>query len=180
MNDAGQKLQILDERVESRVKAIRADRDWWPCRRGCDHCCRHLACPPELSREEWVRIEDAIAVLATPIRTEIEQKIDALLVQIAEDTVGQHVVCPYLDDRSGSCLIYDARPIACRTYGFFVARDHNQYCHIIDTEVTSRSDRGIVWGNAEAIGDAHLRISGAPIPFHVYYGGWCDRSKLKI
>ncbi|MEC4812051.1 MAG: YkgJ family cysteine cluster protein [Scytonema sp. PMC 1069.18] len=118
-----QKLQLLDERVESRFQAIREGRNWWPCRRGCDHCCRHLAQPPELSPLEWARVDEAIAALAVPIRAEVEKKIHELLIKIAENTVGSQVVCPYLDENSGSCLIYDSRPIACRTYGFFVGRD---------------------------------------------------------
>ncbi|WP_460207834.1 hypothetical protein [Scytonema sp. NUACC21] len=49
MNEAQQKLQIIDEGVEARVQAIRAEHDWWLCRRGCDGCCHQLAHPPELS-----------------------------------------------------------------------------------------------------------------------------------
>ncbi|MBW4469884.1 MAG: hypothetical protein KME45_05710 [Stenomitos rutilans HA7619-LM2] len=45
-------LQRLDAQIEARAQAIRADRDWWPCRRGCDACCRRLAYPPELSAAE--------------------------------------------------------------------------------------------------------------------------------
>ncbi|GET44401.1 YkgJ family cysteine cluster protein [Microseira wollei] len=169
MNDPRHKLLVLDSRVLRRVQEIRATRDWWPCRRGCDRCCRHLAHPPELSPEEWVRVDEAVAALPATIRTEVEQKIDALLRQIAENNVGKHVVCPYLDQVEGSCRIYEARPIACRTYGFFVARDGEQYCEMIETEVASRDERHIIWGNAEAIRDEIERISGAPIPFEVHY-----------
>lgn len=169
MNDAQQKLQIIDDRIEARVQAIRADRDWWPCRRGCDHCCRHLARPLELSPLEWVRVDEAVAALKTQIRASVNNKINELLVQIAEDTVGSHVVCPYLDESSGSCLIYEARPIACRTYGFFVARNGDRYCKLIESEVSSRGDNDIVWGNAEAIDDELGRKSGASIPFEVHY-----------
>ena len=179
MNDAQRKLQILDDRIEARVQAIRKQRDWWPCRRGCDRCCRHLARPPELSSSEWVRVDEAVAALPSPVRTEVEKRIDALLVQIAEDTVGSHVVCPYLDSGSGSCRIYDARPLACRTYGFFVTRDRDQYCELIETEVSSRGDNDIVWGNADAIDEASRRISGDPIPFHTHYHSRFAHSKLR-
>jgi uncharacterized protein len=169
MNDVQQQLQLLDERVESRVQAIRDSRDWWPCQRGCDYCCRHLARPPELSPLEWERVDKAVAALSPSIRTEIETHINALLRKIAEDTVGLHVICPYLDEISGSCLIYDARPVACRTYGFFVGRDRDLYCHIIETEVSSRGDDEIVWGNNDAICKDLERISGSLIPFHLHY-----------
>ena len=170
-NDTQQKLQELDERIAARSQAIRVEHDWWPCQRGCDQCCRQLAHPPELSSEEWVRVDEAVAKLAVPTRAEIEMKINALLLQIAEEAVGSHVVCPYLNESEGACHIYEARPVACRTYGFFVARDHDQYCQLIETEVASRPDQAIVWGNAAGVRREIEQISGAPIPFNVHYSG---------
>ena len=58
MNQAQQKLLDLEQRIEVRVQDIRASREWWPCRRGCDRCCRQLAQPPELSLQEWVQIDE--------------------------------------------------------------------------------------------------------------------------
>jgi uncharacterized protein len=169
MDDSQHFLHSLDERIESRVQAIRAERDWWPCRRGCDHCCRHLAHPPELSAVEWERLDAAIAQLPTPERVIVEQRIVALLQGIAENTLNSQVVCPYLDEQEGACRIYDARPIACRTYGFFVTHDHDQYCQQIETEIHDRTEREIVWGNAEAIRHEIERMSGKPIPFEIHY-----------
>lgn len=171
MNQAQQELLELEQRIEVRVQDIRSSRDWWPCRRGCSQCCRQLAQPPELSVQEWERIDEVVAELPAIIRTEIEQKIDKLLVQIIENTVNSQVVCPYLDENEGACRIYDARPIACRTYGFFVARDGNDYCEIIENEVSSRADTAndIVWGNAAAIRNEKELLCGVPIPFHVHY-----------
>jgi len=169
MSEDSQLLQNLDEQIEARVQAIRADRDWWPCRRGCDACCRHLAHPPELSTTEWTRVDAAVAGLPVPIQAMVEQKIKALLRQSVEQTLSAAVVCPYLDEQEGACRIYDARPIACRTYGFFVARDHDQYCGQIESEVNDRSDAAIVWGNAEAIHQDIERLSGKPITFETHY-----------
>lgn len=171
MKEAQQELLELEERVEARVQDIRASRDWWPCRRGCSQCCRQLAQPPELSVQEWERIDEAVVALPKHIRTEVEQKINHLLVQIAENTVSSQVVCPYLDENEGACRIYDARPIACRTYGFFVACNGNDYCEIIENEVSSRSHTtsDIVWGNAEAIRNEIEQVFGLTIPFDVHY-----------
>ncbi|MBD1997718.1 YkgJ family cysteine cluster protein [Leptolyngbya sp. FACHB-541] len=169
MDELQQLLQDLDERIESRVQAIRSERDWWPCRRGCDHCCRHLAHPPELSTAEWKRVDEAVAQLPNLEQVVVEQKIIALLQQIAENTLGLSVVCPYLNEE-GACRIYHARPIACRTYGFFVARDQDQYCQQVETEINQRGENAIVWGNAEAICHDLERMSGAPIAFEKHYG----------
>ncbi|HEY9895535.1 MAG TPA: YkgJ family cysteine cluster protein [Candidatus Sericytochromatia bacterium] len=169
MSEVSQPLQHLEAQIEARVQAIRADRDWWPCRRGCDACCRHLAHPPELSAAEWTRVDAAVASLPTPIQAVVEQKIEALLRQSVEQTLSVAVVCPYLDEQAGACRIYDARPIACRTYGFFVARDHDQYCGQIETEVNDRGDAAIVWGHAESMRHDVERLSGQPIAFATHY-----------
>ncbi|MBD2464365.1 YkgJ family cysteine cluster protein [Oscillatoria sp. FACHB-1407] len=175
MDEVQTLLHRLDERIESRVQAIRQERDWWPCRRGCDHCCHHLAHPLELSAAEWIRVDAAVAKLGTCEREIVEQKIDALLQQIGDRTLGSAVVCPYLNEQEGACRIYDSRPIACRTYGFFVARHDNQYCQQIETEITVRGEEAIVWGNAEAIRRDIEELSGAPIPFEVHYGDRTSR-----
>jgi uncharacterized protein len=169
MDDLRQLLQGLDERIESRVQAIRSERDWWPCQRGCDHCCRHLAHPPEFSAAEWKRVDEAVAQLPSSEQVVVKQRINALLQQIAEDTLDSSVVCPYLNEQEGACRIYDARPIACRTYGFFVARDHDQYCQQIETIINQRGENAIVWGNAESVRHDIERISGAPIAFEQWH-----------
>ena len=48
-----------------------------------------------------------------------------------------HHICPFLDREAGSCLIYDHRPVACRTYGFYVERDRGLYCGQIESRVNS-------------------------------------------
>lgn len=176
MSEGNHSLQSLDAQIESKVQAIRADRDWWLCQRGCDSCCRHLAHPPELSPAEWERVDTAVASLPAPIQAVVEQKIEDLLRQIAAQSLGSVVACPYLNEQEGACWIYDSRPIVCRTYGFFVGRGHDQYCEQIETEVNNRSDEAIVWGNAEAIRRDVERISGAPILFNVHYH---DRPYIK-
>lgn len=169
MDESEQLLHRLDERIETRVQAIRKERDWWPCQRGCDHCCRHLAHPPELTAAEWERVDKAIALLPTSEQVMVEQRINTLLQQIDQGTLSSQVLCPYLNEQEGACRIYASRPIACRTYGFFVARDYDQYCKQIETEIHDRGEDAIVWGNAEAIRNDIEQISGAPITFEQHY-----------
>jgi uncharacterized protein len=168
MTDTQEDLRQLGDRIEARVQAIRAEHDWWPCRRGCDHCCRNLARPLELTIAEWSRVDEAVAALPATISSEIQINIRALLNQI-EGALTTSMICPYLNQQDGCCYIYAARPIACRTYGFFVARDHDQYCTLIETEVASRGDRSITWGNAEVVRHDLNQIGGTLIPFDVYY-----------
>jgi Fe-S-cluster containining protein len=56
-----------------------------------------------------------------------------------------------LDTHSGSCLIYESRPIACRTYGFYVEGKSVLGCHRIESLAEEFPD--VVWGNATALED---------------------------
>ena len=116
----------------------------------------------------------AVARLPTPIQAVVEQKIEALLRHSVEQTLSAAVVCPYLDAQAAACRIDDARLLACRRYGFFVARDQNQYCKQIETEVNDCSDAAIVWSHAEALHQDSARLSGPSITFATHY-----RDRLK-
>ncbi len=177
MTNQQQYLLSLNQRVEARAQAIREGQDWWPCKRGCDYCCRHLAHLPELSAPEWERVDAAIAQLPSSERAIVEQQIHTLLQHIAEHPSSAPIVCPYLNEAEGACRIYDSRPIACRTYGFFVARDHHQYCQQIETEISNRGEDTIVWGNASAIHHELKQVCGIPISFEQHYGDRaCDNA----
>ena len=82
-----------------------------------------------------------------------------LIKQRIRDTAGasRPVVCPLLDNSSGTCLVYEARPVACRTYGFYVQRGDVLGCGRIET--ISRQSAEVVWGNHAAV-DEKLRSLG--------------------
>jgi Fe-S-cluster containining protein len=61
------------------------------------------------------------------------------------------VICPLLDISTGTCPVYTQRPVACRTYGFYVQRDHGLYCHDIESRVANGALVDVVWGNHDAI-----------------------------
>jgi uncharacterized protein len=131
-------VQIQDE-VRGRCEAIAAAHGDWPCRNGCDDCCRHLASVPRITREEWMAIASAIAALPAGIAESVRQRI-------RESTGMEHpVVCPLLDEGSGACLVYESRPIACRAYGFYAERGGVLGCGRIES--ISREAPEVVWGN---------------------------------
>jgi uncharacterized protein len=155
-------LQLLHASVEERVRSIAAGRDW-PCRRGCDACCRRLAEAPRATEAEWDLVGQAMAELPEAVRREVAERIHAL------PPTGP-VACPFLYPAAGSCLVYSARPLACRTYGFYVERDLGQYCG----EITARVERGeladVVWGNAIAL-EAAQRELGELIGLRAWFDG---------
>ncbi|MGZ4995070.1 MAG: YkgJ family cysteine cluster protein, partial [Methylobacter sp.] len=52
---------------------------------------------------------------------------------------------------AGACLVYAHRPVACRTYGFYVQRDLGLYCKDIESHVAGGALTEVVWGNQDAV-----------------------------
>jgi len=80
------------ERFESQIS----------CRPGCDACCRHLS----IFAVEAAALNAALGALAEP---------DAALIRLKAGNAAPEDPCPLLQD--GLCLLYQARPIICRTHG---------------------------------------------------------------
>ena len=98
------------------------------CRRGCYQCC----VPPDtLFRIEGEQILKAVAGLAAPLRERIRQRIEK----------GEDPRCPLLE--KGGCMIYENRPILCRTQGMPLAVHREgkvydlEYCRLNFTQVPS-------------------------------------------
>jgi len=142
----------IHEDVLARTTAIIESKPDWPCRKGCDDCCRHLASQPLVSREEWLLIDAAIATLPPDAADAARRRIRAS---------DNSTVCPLLDTGAGACLIYDARPVACRSYGFYAERELVLGCHRI--LAISEETPDILWGNHLAL-DEQLRAFGEARP----------------
>ena len=140
------KLQSLHADIDARVQHIRDENPDWPCAKGCDTCCRQLARLPQLTSAEWELLRPALAALPADQLETIRRRMDAVAGQNSAP-----VVCPLLDEASGACPVYAQRPVACRTYGFYVQRGIGLYCQ----EIKAGADRGelaeVVWGNQDAI-----------------------------
>ncbi|TAN65848.1 MAG: YkgJ family cysteine cluster protein [Methylobacter sp.] len=139
-------LTQLHANIEARVQAISADNPDWLCRLGCDGCCRRLAEIPRLTAAEWDWLRDGLAALPPELLREIGRGIAAL----AEQT-SRPIICPLLDQSAGACMVYAHRPVACRTYGFYIQRDLGLYCKDIESRVAGGALVGVVWGNHDAI-----------------------------
>lgn len=137
-------LRILQQQIQLRAGSIVDGHSGeWPCRKGCGYCCSKLASIPLLTRAEWEQLESGLAGLPADTRAQIEERILALR--------DGPIICPFLDRDSQSCLVYEHRPIACRTYGFYVERDKGLYCGDILAMVESGATENLVWGNAARV-----------------------------
>ena len=141
----GRPLAILDHAVAHRCAETLRTRPEWPCHAGCSDCCRSLADVPHLTEPEWSRVRDAIAALDDEARAHVEE---ALAERRALGDA-RPIVCPLLDTTAGLCRVYDARPLACRTHGFYADRDGVRGCHRI--LAISETDDAITWGNHDAV-----------------------------
>lgn len=139
-------LESIYAEIEHRTQAAQQARPIWPCQKGCDLCCRRLAHPPEITAVEWEQLREGMRQLPTSVQEEVYHKVLAL----REHTEGV-VVCPLLDEEAGACRVYAHRPAACRMYGFYVARRHNQWCQQIEELYESGALDGVTFGNYTAV-----------------------------
>jgi Fe-S-cluster containining protein len=143
-------LTELHDDIDERVSAIRLENPDWLCKMGCDGCCHRLAQIPELTLAEWTLFREGFATLSDEKQQEIRQNVATLSSQSPRS-----IVCPMLDKAAGACLIYAYRPVACRTYGFYVERDKGLYCHDIELRVEQGELNNVVWGNHDTV-NRHL------------------------
>lgn len=139
-------LTQLHADIDARVQTIRESSSDWLCGKGCDSCCRKLADIPQLTAAEWDLLQVGLAALAPERLQEIRITMAALSGQQSPP-----ITCPLLDLATGSCPVYAQRPVACRTYGFYVQRDLGLYCHDIESRVADGVLADVVWGNHDAI-----------------------------
>ena len=139
-------LSQLHDDIAARVKTISDNNHDWLCRLGCDGCCRRLAEIPRLTTEEWQWLKIGLTALPKDQLHDIQLSISAL----AEQT-SRPITCPMLDQAQGACRVYEHRPVACRTYGFYVQRELGLYCKDIEALVEQGSYSEVVWGNHDTI-----------------------------
>ncbi len=132
-------LYQIQEDVRSRAQAITSTCETWPCRKGCDDCCRRLASAPRVTRDEWQLIAAALEALPAATAESALRRIHA------SASATRPVICPLLDEDSGTCLVYEARPVACRAYGFYAERESVLGCSRIEAMALQLPH--VVWGN---------------------------------
>lgn len=152
--------------IDARVQAIRESRPDWPCGKGCDTCCRSLAEVPRLTEAEWALLKEGLAALPAGRLAEITRNTAALAEQQTRP-----VVCPMLDRATGACPVYAHRPVACRTYGFYVQREKGMYCGDIEARVADGSLADVVWGNHDAV-DRELGGQGQARALTDWFACW--------
>jgi uncharacterized protein len=157
-------LVQLHQDIDARVNAIRTDHANWLCGKGCAACCRRLAHAPQLTAAEWQLLREGLAALPA-------QRLETISLGMTALATPQpgHVICPLLDQATNACLVYAHRPVACRSYGFYVQRDLGLYCSDIEALVAGGALADVLWGNHDAV-DRQLAALGERRPVHEWFG----------
>ena len=109
----------LLEKVDAfTARAVSAQQQWLVCRRGCDRCCL-------TGRTAWAvegaHISAWLAAMDRSRVAELRSRRDDPRVVAGER-------CVFLDS-DGSCAVYRARPILCRTHGSAVTSSDSGLVH---------------------------------------------------
>jgi len=166
-------LTELHADIDARVLSIRENNADWLCGKGCDSCCKRLAEVPRLTAAEWDLLREGLTGLAADHLQAISREIAALA-----ESAARPVICPLLDHASGACPVYARRPVACRSYGFYVQRDRGLFCHDIEKQVADGALPNVVWGNHDTI-DQRLGGLGESRPLTEWFAEW-EREKGAI
>ena len=160
------KLFQIHADIDARVQAIRENRPDWLCGKGCDNCCRRLSEEPQLTAAEWQLLREGLLTLPPERLQKISENIAALAGQQSRP-----IICPLLDQATGACPVYAQRPVACRTYGFYVQRNLGMYCSDIESRISNGALAEVIWGNHDAI-DFQLAAFGKPLALSEWFKRW--------
>ncbi|HEX2327746.1 MAG TPA: YkgJ family cysteine cluster protein [Candidatus Angelobacter sp.] len=128
-------LQIVDAALSD---VARKSGDWLLCRPGCTQCCYG---PFPISQLDAARLRDGMEELQNrnPVRADrVRERAEAYIERLRNDFPGDpesgilgddeeaearfedfadDEPCPALDPTTGTCDVYEFRPMTCRTFG---------------------------------------------------------------
>lgn len=114
----------LDMLVRETEASVREQGIEPSCRAGCNACCRGLV---PVNRTEADRVLGAVDALPIPVQAVARRRALARSLLADDDPDLLTLPCPLLDSVWRTCLIYGARPVACR--------GHVSYAPAIECEV---------------------------------------------
>jgi Fe-S-cluster containining protein len=145
-------VQIVDRAM---AEAVRRSGSWLLCRPGCHECCIG---PFPITQLDAARLREGLTELAgrdpqraarvlwraqsAVERIRREFPVDPVQTVLEVEEAAGDELCPALDPATGTCDLYTARPITCRTFGPAV-RLHSQSLGICELCYRGASDEHI-------------------------------------
>ena len=151
-------IQIVNAAL---ADAFQKSSKWLACKPGCSQCCHGVFAINQL---DAIRLREGLAKLETqdPERAaRIRRRVRDTVVRLSEDYPGDPMSgildeddtdeaakrwddfanaepCPVLDPATGTCELYEYRPVTCRTFGPALKSDgdlgHCELCFVGATE----------------------------------------------
>lgn len=160
--------QELRAKVDEFCGRIEAEfREQLACRKGCSDCCRHLSL-------FWVE------AVALALALEQLPESEAERIRAAARSATPEGPCPLLAE--GTCLLYAARPLICRTHGLPLLNDAQggaavDFCDLNFRELSSLPARALInltLLNTTLAGINHLFVS------EIFHGNPPEKERLSI
>ena len=120
-------IRIVDATM---AEAVRLSGAWLACRPGCFECCIG---PFPITQGDAARLREGLAALALTdadraerVRRRARQSLERICREFPDNPVesvltidgaAEDEPCPALDPATGTCDLYAARPVTCRTFG---------------------------------------------------------------
>lgn len=126
MIDDSELIRIVDAAL---TEAARKAGAWLKCRPGCSECCLGVfeisALDAERLRRGLLRLAVADPAQAARVRARASVAAARLRSQFPDDTAQRALgeaaddddPCPVLDPATGTCDLYQSRPLVCRAFG---------------------------------------------------------------
>jgi Fe-S-cluster containining protein len=153
-----QLIQIVNSAL---ADAFQKSSKWLACKPGCSQCCVGVFAINQL---DAIRLRKGLAELEqrdSQRAARIRERVDATVARLSPDFPGDlatgllntddsdeackqwdeyanDVPCPVLDPETGTCELYESRPVMCRTFGPALTTDgdlgHCELCFVGATE----------------------------------------------
>jgi Fe-S-cluster containining protein len=106
----------MDELLEAFLQRAEAEGQAVECKKGCAWCCHQEVFAVT---HEFLYLNEYVQKKLSPdkqqrILNRAREKVGQSMNKSVEEQLQIRVACPFLD--SGSCQVYEARPMACRIY----------------------------------------------------------------
>ena len=151
-------IQIVDAAL---ADAVQRSAKWLACRPGCSQCCHGVFAINQLDairlRKGLAELERRAPERAARVRQRAQDAVARLYAEFPGDPVtgvldeddtdeaakrwddfGNAEPCPVLDPETGTCELYESRPVICRTFGPALTSDgdlgHCELCFVGATE----------------------------------------------